>query len=123
MGQLLTADAVGFLLWLPNCLVCRGTHPFNCEDGCLFDLDQDWTEHVNLKATQPENFKRLKARFAELKKSVDPPSGADDDDLDAALVGGGSFEWAPPAKAAACSQMWANGGFWGPSSTLTGVGQ
>ena len=42
----------------PNCTSDTGTHPFNCGDGCLFDLDKDWTEHVNLKATQPADFKR-----------------------------------------------------------------
>ena len=116
MGQLLTADAVGFLVCLFEYhLLCRGTHLFNCEDGCLFDLDQDWTEHVNLKADQPADFKRLQARFAELKQSVHP---ADD-----GVVREGGFEWAPPAKTAACTQMWANGGFWGPSSTPSGAGK
>ena len=90
---------------------CSGTHPFNCEDGCLFDLDEDWTEHVNLRTTRPTDFKRLQARFAELKGSV---QGGHPDSGGTALVAGGDFEWAPPVKAAACAQMWNQGGFWGP---------
>ena len=42
----------------PNCTSDTGTHPFNCEAGCLFDLSTDWTEHINLKTTRP---RRLRA--------------------------------------------------------------
>ena len=54
----------------PNCTSDTGTHPFNCEAGCLFDLSTDWTEHINLKTTRPADFAWMKSRFQELKESV-----------------------------------------------------
>jgi hypothetical protein len=103
----------------PNCTSDTGTHPFNCGDGCLFDLDKDWTEHVNLKASQPADFKRLKARFDELKESV----GGGPDTSTSVEGGMEAMEFANPAKAKACAQMWANGGFWGPLVNTSSIAQ
>ena len=52
----------------PNCSGGNGGHPHNCDQGCLFDLVADPTEHVNLKATQP-------GKFAELKATLDAAAG------------------------------------------------
>jgi hypothetical protein len=55
--------------YAPNCTDGNGGHPDNCDDGCLFNIDNDPSEHVNLKAAQP-------ARFAQLKALLDAETSA-----------------------------------------------
>ena len=92
----------------PNCTSDTGTHPFNCEAGCLFDLSTDWTEHINLKTTRAADFARMKSRFQELKESV----GAGPDEVVRGVVD--SEEGAEARAVQACDAMWQNGGFWSP---------
>lgn len=41
-----------------------------CVGGCLFDLHEDPTEHVNLRDAHADVFKRLKARMEEIGHTV-----------------------------------------------------
>ena len=52
----------------PHCTDGTGTHPAptNCGDGCLFDIEQDPGEHVNLRLARARDFDRLRARLHEL---------------------------------------------------------
>ena len=49
----------------PNCTDAgpNGEHPNNCNEGCLFNIDQDVGEHVNLRNAQPARFAALKAKL------------------------------------------------------------
>ena len=51
--------------YAPNCTDpgANGAHPENCEGGCLYNLDTDYTEHHNLKAQQPRIYALLAARL------------------------------------------------------------
>ena len=45
----------------------QGTE-LNCQDGCLFDLEQDMTEHVNIIDGNQDIAQKMDARLVELKK-------------------------------------------------------
>ena len=51
--------------YAPNCTDpgANDAHPENCEGGCLYNLDSDYTEHHNLKAQQPRIYALLAARL------------------------------------------------------------
>ena len=49
--------------YAPNCTDGNGGHPDNCAQGCLFNIESDPGEHVNLKASQPQRYAALKAEL------------------------------------------------------------
>jgi arylsulfatase I/J len=68
----------------------------HCAAGCLFNIKEDPTEHVNLATKNPEKLKELQARLVEIQKTVFSPNrGAVD----------------PKACEAAVNKY---GGYWGP---------
>ena len=69
----------------------------DCGEGCLFDLDTDPTEHVDLAAQKPTLLHNLRKLAAAYDKGVYQSPGSSKAD--------------PAAKAAATSRY---GGFWGP---------
>jgi hypothetical protein len=119
-GALLDAGGLKFIsrdqspdwwygIYSPNCTSATGTHPGNCDSGCLFDVGgADPTEHVNLKDARPADFARLQARFEELVASVGGRTTTDSDDDDEAAA----------AMAGLCSAMRERGGFFGPYSKI-----
>lgn len=76
------------------------THSFsrsiaNCSQGCLFDLESDPYEHVNLAASMPEKVDELRSRLQQIEASA----------------------WAPDRgtpQFLACRQAMQNGGVYGP---------
>ena len=69
--------------------------PCHCDDGCLFRIDDDPNQMRNLARSMPEKELELRARIEELRPGVYGPYRGDEDP-------------------AACEQVVANGGFWGP---------
>lgn len=69
----------------------------DCGAGCLFDLDADPTEHVDLAQQKPTLLRHLRALAAKYDETVYQSPGSSKPD--------------PAAKAAARSRY---GGFWGP---------
>jgi hypothetical protein len=81
------------LLPTPNLLKVT----LNCTTGCLFDLDADPTEHVELSRERPDVLKQLLARAIDLDTTYYQSDGTSSGD--------------PAAQAAAENKY---GGFWGP---------
>ena len=44
-----------------------------CSPGCVYDLEVDPTEHVDLAPSRPELVQRLLARFGEIDRWAHPP--------------------------------------------------
>jgi hypothetical protein len=59
--------------YAPNCTDGNGGHPFNCEDGCLFQINDDPGEHIDLKASQPSRFAELKAKLESAQAVTEAP--------------------------------------------------
>ena len=80
------------------CTGRNGTHnpgcnsTMTCPDGCLFDLEADPGEYVNVAAAQPAAHAALKARLAALQPSIFAPvrtgGGTDKADQAASARGG-----------------------------------
>ena len=51
--------------YAPNCTSAgtNGDHPDNCDEGCLFNIEQDVGEHVNLRTMEPSRFAMLKTKL------------------------------------------------------------
>lgn len=60
----------------PNCTGGDGAHANNCDDGCLFHIESDAGEHVNLKNDYPLIFARLRDKLESAEAVV--KSGTDD---------------------------------------------
>merc|ERR1712039_333279 len=62
-------------------LSCWAKQQFDCDvqegGACLFNIREDPTETNNLAAAQPEMVKKMKARIAELAKTVFRPQAGD----------------------------------------------
>ena len=78
----------------PNCTDGTGTHPAptNCGDGCLFDIEQDPGEHVNLRLARARDFDRLRARLHELAPWVNRSDRSGGHAKDDDQVGGAQAE-------------------------------
>lgn len=81
-----------------------------CRKACLFKIDIDERERHELSAVYPETASLLLSRFRNLSAWMDAPNGDENP-----LSFEGAYKVQPKAnQAAACAQMDANGGFWGP---------
>lgn len=88
----------------PKKKACSETAP------CLFRLDVDEQERHDLSETNPKTTAHLLSRFKNLSAHMQAPNGDENP-----LSFEGAFKMLPKSlEDAACSQMKANGGFWGP---------
>ena len=87
------------------CTGRNGTHnpgcnsTMTCPDGCLFDLEADPGEYVNVAAAQPAAHAALKARLAALQPSIFAPvrTGGGTDKADQAASARGGCKSRSPA--------------------------
>ena len=81
----------------PNGTVSPGCNAtMECAEGCLFNVEQDPTEHVNVAAANPDVLAHIAHRLGELQPTVFNPQRS-----------GGDAQKAASAATA-------RGGFWGP---------
>lgn len=68
----------------------------NCSAGCLYDIRNDPTEHVDLAAALPARAAALRARIAELNATLFLPDRGNDDGAGCrAALGEGRGFWVP----------------------------
>lgn len=75
------------------------TWKYDCGSGCLYDIEADPTEHVNLASSQPELLANLTQRLAELNQ-------------------GNQFPNRGKPTLRACERAVLNGGYYGPFEHL-----